>query len=125
MQHSWNRTIPIHCGTMASMQRFEQRSNGTPTHPITPEVQGRVEALARRRLLLPALLFLSAHRPLAFLAGQLLWMAQPVGGLLLLSPGMQNALEDWARLLSHPQGPAALEQMLATQTYHHGHPRDA
>lgn len=107
------------------MQCAKQGSNETSTHPITPEMQGRIEALARRRLLLPALLFLSAHRPLAFLAGQLLWMAQPVSGLLLLSPEMQGALEDWAHLLSHPQGPLALEQVLATQFYHHGQLRDA
>lgn len=41
------------------------------------------EVLCRKRLRLPALIILEAGRPLAFLIGQLLWVAQPFVDLLL------------------------------------------
>ena len=58
-------------------------------------------------MLLPALLFLSAHRPLAFVIGQGLWLSTP---LELLLP--EAGLGDWAALLSHPQSSLALERLL-------------
>ncbi|MBI3958343.1 MAG: hypothetical protein HY328_05995 [Chloroflexi bacterium] len=63
--------------------------------------------LARSRMVLPALLFLSAHRPLAFIIGQSLWLCTP---LELLLP--EAGLGDWAEFLSHPQSGLALERLL-------------
>lgn len=67
-----------------------------------------VRFLARRRMLLPVLLLLSAQRPLAFVLGQGLWLCSPV---TLLWPG--TALTDWATLLSHPHSGPALENLMA------------
>lgn len=82
--------------------------------PLAPEATDRLTQiapslhfLARRRMLLPLLLFVSAHRPLAFVIGQSLWLCSPVE---LLLPGV--GIGDWAALLSHPHGGALLERML-------------
>ncbi len=84
------------------------------TAPIAPEVDEILSRLApslrflvRSQMLLPVLLFLSAHRPLAFVVGQGLWLCSP---LELLLPG--TGLGDWAALLSHPQSALALERHL-------------
>lgn len=71
-------------------------------------VDTTVAQLARRKLALPALLFLTAHRPLAFAAGHLLAVAAPVASLAGLGWTM-----DWAELLSSPDGVARLERALA------------
>jgi hypothetical protein len=60
---------------------------------------------------LPLLLLLVSHRPLAFMAGQLLMLALPLN---LLLPGL--SLRAWADLLSHPQGPVLLQRRLAEGT---------
>ena len=79
--------------------------------------------LARRRMRWPALLLLSSHAPLAFVTGQALWLCSPFE---LLVPGAH--LGDWARLLSHPQGGAALKRLvdhaLADETAPRGAPAD-
>ncbi|MEZ4635702.1 MAG: hypothetical protein R2856_12195 [Caldilineaceae bacterium] len=62
---------------------------------------------ARRRLLLPLLLFVTAHRPLGFVAGQLLFAAQP---LTLLFPKM--SLRGLAETLSDVDGGKRLEARL-------------
>jgi hypothetical protein len=62
---------------------------------------------ARSRMVLPLLLFLTSHRPLAFVAGQTLWLCTPFE---LLIPELR--LGDWAALLSHPQSSNLLEQMM-------------
>lgn len=64
--------------------------------------------LAQRRMILPVLLLLAAHRPLAFVIGQSLWLCSP---LELLLP--QAGLGRWAALLSHPHSGLALEALLA------------
>ncbi|GEM_PF-3353041 len=74
----------------------------------TPALEASLAALAQRQQLLPALLLLSGHRPLAFLAGQLMLLLQPLAADLA-----PEAWPAWARLLSHPDGPAALEARLA------------
>lgn len=63
--------------------------------------------LASRRMLLPALLLLSSHAPLAFVAGQMLWLFSPFE---LLVPDAH--LGEWARLLSDPQAGPALKRLL-------------
>ncbi|MCL4831319.1 MAG: hypothetical protein KJZ86_02725 [Caldilineaceae bacterium] len=75
---------------------------------IAPRLAPGLDFLARRRMLLPGLLFFAAHRPLSFLAGQALWLSSP---LELLIPGL--GLEGWAALFSHPQGGLVLEKLLA------------
>lgn len=74
---------------------------------LLPRLVPGLRFLARRRILLPILLLLSAQRPLAFVLGQGLWLCSP---LELLLPG--TGLRDWAALLSHPQSGLALEHLL-------------
>jgi|GEM_PF-2668063 len=86
--------------------------NGTGDIPgdfieILPRLAPGLHFLAQRRMLLPALLFLSAHRPLAFVVGQALWLCSPFE---MLAPATH--LGDWAALLSHPQSGPVLEQMV-------------
>lgn len=81
-----------------------------PTHAhelLTARIQDTAAKLAHRQMLLPALLFLVSHRPIAFVAGQGLFLLQPLE-ILLNGTGWH----DWAALLSHPRGPAALEAFL-------------
>jgi len=60
--------------------------------------------LARRKLAGPALLFAASHRPLAFVAGQMMHLVDPVIGLLGFSAWDRKA-EAWADLLTQPDGP--------------------
>ncbi len=71
-------------------------------------VDAVLSAIGHRRMVLPAILLLAGHRPLAFTFGQLLLILQPVAALL-----GTNGLDSWARLLTHPSGPAALSDRLA------------
>ena len=73
----------------------------------TFDLHHTADMLARRELLTPALLLLAGHRPLAFVAGQLLYGLAPVAALFGLA-----GCQDWARLLSHPHGAAQLQQAL-------------
>jgi hypothetical protein len=57
----------------------------------------------------PALLFVTAHRPLAFAAGHLLAVVAPVAAVL----GVPH-LMDWAQLLASPEGVDRLIAALAT-----------
>jgi hypothetical protein len=57
-----------------------------------------------RGLRLPLLLMLEAGRPLAFLGGQFLWIAQPALSLIL--PGQW--IQQTAQLLEEPEAVAAL-----------------
>lgn len=65
------------------------------------------QMLAQHDLLTPGLLLLAGHRPLAFVAGQLLHVLAPTAALLGVS-----SLHDWATLLSDPRGAASLQQAL-------------
>lgn len=69
------------------------------------------EAICNRRLRMPALIGLEAGRPLAFLGGQLLWLGQPILGLLL-SP---NLIARLAQLLEEPGSVDALIEFLEAQ----------
>ncbi len=66
------------------------------------------DAVCRRGLRLPALIALDAGRPLAFLGGQMLWLAQPALSLFL--PG--NTIRHLAQLLENPAAVAALVNRL-------------
>lgn len=74
---------------------------------VTPAGQPIVAELARRRLALPALLFLAAHAPLRIMAGHVLLTAAPLAGLVGLA-----VVDDWAALLNDPDAFAALQTQL-------------
>lgn len=72
-------------------------------NPFLEQVAAFIEA---RGLRLPTLLLLEAGRPLTFLGGQLLWIAQPA--LSLIMPGQW--LQQTAQLLEEPE---AIEALIA------------
>jgi hypothetical protein len=74
---------------------------------VTPAGQPIVAELARRRLALPALLFLAAHAPLRIMAGHALLTAAPLAGLVGLA-----AVDDWAAILNDPDAFASLQAQL-------------
>lgn len=74
---------------------------------MPPKIDSFVLNLGRQRMGLPALLFLAGHRPLAFVIGQVLYVASPVADLA----GWEGCA-DLAAVLSHPDGPARLEMTL-------------
>jgi len=78
---------------------------------LDPAIISALHALNRRGLALPALCLVASHRPLAFVASQLLYGVAPVAALL-----GQPACNAWAALLSDPAGVAQLEQCLTTAT---------
>ena len=62
----------------------------------------------RRRLLMPLLLLLAGHQPLAFASGQLLYVGAPLAHLLGWA-----AVDRWAAFLSAPHAAQQLTQQLA------------
>lgn len=62
------------------------------------------EVITRRGLRTLALALLEAGRPLAFLAGQVLWVAQPALGLFW----KRNSVTQLAQLLEQPEQISAL-----------------
>jgi hypothetical protein len=64
------------------------------------------DTISRRGWRLPALIALEAGRPLAFVGGQLLWVAQPVLGLFLA----QDTVGHFASLL---EDPTAVDELIA------------
>ncbi len=71
-------------------------------------IEATLSAFGQRRMVLPAVLFVAGHRPLAFVLGQVLLILQPLAALL-----GTDGLAAWADLLSHPNGPDALSDRLA------------
>lgn len=75
---------------------------------LTPEQDVFLDQVAdfvkRAGLRVPTLMALDAGRPLTFLGGQILWLAQPVLSLLL--PGKKVA--QFARVLEKPEAVSAL-----------------
>jgi len=69
-----------------------------------PFLEQVVSFVRERGLRLPLLLMLQAGRPLAFLGGQFLWIAQPALSLIL--PGQW--LHQTAQLLEEPEAVEAL-----------------
>ena len=75
---------------------------------IDETVDETLSAICQRRMVLPAILFLAGHRPLAFTFGQALLILQPLAVLL-----GSRGLDSWVRALTHPSGPPALTDRLA------------
>lgn len=103
---------PAACGTIPpmadQMHPMETRADGDVHRPeLTLPTQRQVQSLADNGLALPALLFVAAHRPVAFVVGQLLYMGAPLATL-----GGWAGVRDWAALLSHPAGAGLLEESL-------------
>ena len=73
-----------------------------------------IQTLAQRELTLPCLLFVVSHRPCAFVAGQLLYLLAPLAAIV-----GQSTWQDWAALLSQPDGVVWLEKQLAAATAEH------
>ncbi len=80
-------------------------------------VDEALEAVRQRQMVLPALLFVAGHRPLAFLLGQTLLIVQPLAALLGL-----DHLGPWGQLLSQPEMPAKLTARLAALQEGDGRP---
>lgn len=78
---------------------------------VTSDLDRLARAVADRKLTTPLLLFLAGHRPLAFFAGQALYMAAPLAALA----GWRGAAA-WADLLSMPDTLHTLEQALLAAT---------
>lgn len=68
-----------------------------------------ITSLRQRGLHTVALTLLEAGQPLAFIGGQLLWLAQPA--LALLWPSSQ--VRQWAKFMEDPAAVTALRQHLA------------
>ena len=68
-------------------------------------------ALSRHGLQTPALIFLQTGHPLTFLAGQMLWIAQPA--LSLFMP--VQIVADAAKLLEEPEAVEALIMKLESE----------
>ena len=74
---------------------------------IDKSIEETLSTLQDSRMVLPAALFLAGHRPMAFTVGQLLLIFQPLSAFF-----GGDGIGAWARLLSHPAGPAALGDRL-------------
>jgi len=74
---------------------------------IDATVDETLSAIRQRRMVLPAILLLAGHRPLAFTFWQLLLILQPLAVLL-----GSRGLDAWVRVLTHPNGPPALTDRL-------------
>ena len=79
-------------------------------------VDAVVDAIGQRQMVMPALLFLVGHRPLAFVLGQTLLVLQPLAALL-----GANGPAIWGELLSQPTGPSTLTARLALLMEEDGH----
>ena len=83
-----------------------------PTAKPLPTTSERVtervlKSIRQHEMTAPAVLFLTSHRPLGFVLGQMLHVATPMADLLGWS-----GCDDWAVILSDPDGLATLEQAL-------------
>lgn len=78
----------------------------TPPIEIDRQIEEIAATAARHNWSAPLQLILEAGRPLAFVAGQLLWLAQPTLALF----GSSSAVGRWAALLERPD---KLERLLA------------
>lgn len=78
---------------------------------VTSDLDRLARAAADRKLTTPLLLFLAGHRPLAFFAGQALYMAAPLVALV----GGRRA-DAWADLLSAPDALHTIEMALLAAT---------
>ena len=79
-----------------------------PSAAADPLAAPLAASLGRHGMAATALLYVTAHRPLAFAAGHLLAVAAPVAAVLGASH-----LMDWAQLLTSPDGVDRLVTALA------------
>ena len=101
-------TIGLVCYKLSSQPN---RCNSmTDFQPDATHVEETLKAVQKRQMVLPFLLFVAGHRPLAFVVGQLLYLAAPLATLL-----GQERLMGWALLLSDPDGAALLESALQVE----------
>lgn len=82
------------------------------TELLTPSIRKMLTAARQKDMAVPILLFLAGHRPLAFVTGQLLYMGVP-----FCTPFGLESVQEWASLLSHPDGPTLLESELNSKLY--------
>ena len=80
---------------------MSQTQTAWTNNPFLEQVATFVEARGLRQ---PALLALTAGRPLTFLGGQFLWVAQPALSLILPNQWIRQT----ARLLEEPEAVEAL-----------------
>lgn len=66
------------------------------------------QALRRWRMVTPALMFLESHRPLSFIASQLMLVAEPAMSLIMPVDGPREL----SRLLEDPEGISLLVDAL-------------
>lgn len=76
-----------------------------------PFYQRMVRHIAQREMALPLLCLVAGHRPLAFVAGQILYLLEPLAAI-----GGQSRWQMWAALLSDPAGYDLLTETLARST---------
>lgn len=85
-------------------------------HSLSQEDIQTIDRVAQKvnqlGLQIPTLFMLEAGRPLAFLGGQLLWVAQPAASLFVPTA----VIKHWATLLEKPATFAALKQRLEQST---------
>lgn len=74
---------------------------------LSPTTQQTVDRVAQRALALPVLLFLTAHSPLRFFAGQMLVAAAPLADLMGI-----DAVAEWATILNDPDAVKAVQNAL-------------
>jgi hypothetical protein len=78
-----------------------------PTNIASPAAKPLVVDLARRGMVQPALLYVAAHRPLAYAAGHMLAVAAPLAAVLGF-----GSVQRWADVLIAPGAAEHLERML-------------
>lgn len=106
-------STPAERQTVMKRNSFEpdQSSSSLPEAIVDQELLDRLsESLCRAGLRLPALVALEVGRPLAFLGGQLLWVAQPAISLFFSGEVVQRV----ARMLEEPTAVEALVARLET-----------
>ncbi len=98
------------------MQREKCAMNQGLPDQTTTERDAFIDQLAaafcRRGLRLPALIALEAGQPLAFLGGQILWLAEPALSLVVQG----KTIRQTAQLLEDPTAVAALVHRLEHET---------
>lgn len=77
---------------------------------MTDRVAALAQHLEEQQLLTPALCFVTSHQPLAFVAGQLLYLLAPLASLL-----GRPTWNEWAALLTEPAAFACLEGALVAR----------
>ena len=106
----------IESAKIAGSQNSVESMHTQASQPFTVPAQAApihqaLQALEQRELVLPCLLFVASHRPCAFVVSQLLYVVGPLAAIL----GLQT-WQDWALVLSEPDGAAWLEQTLTDMT---------